>query len=261
MSFTGKDLKDLQQAKQLLDNPGIAIQIANMLGSPIEHVIARRLPKRATALIDQAATAAVTAAFNTAAATLRKDRMGKPARKWLHKGAVIGAGAVGGFFGWIGLAAELPFTTTIIQRSIAEIARAEGESLDDLDTRLACIEVLAFGGNGNKDEGAESGYFATRAALAQQVSAVSLHVVKRGLSESGAPVVVRLINSIASRFSIPVTQKVVAEALPVVGAFTGASLNAIFIGHFQKVAQAHFIIRRLERMHGVDATRLAYDNA
>jgi len=259
-TFSDKDRQDLQRAKKLLEQPGIAIQMANLLGTPIEHVITRRLPKKATALIDKAAHAAVTAAFKAAVLTLRKDKIGAPPKKWLHRGIAVGAGALGGFFGWAGLAAELPFTTTMILRSIADIARSEGESPHDLDTGLACIEVLAFAGTSKKDEGVESGYFATRAALAQQISAVSKHVVQRGLSESGAPAVVRLINAIANRFSVPVTEKVVFEAAPIIGALSGAGLNAIFIGHFQKVAQGHFIIRRLERAHGADAVKLAYES-
>ena len=257
--FSDQDRQDLRRARQLLERPGIAIQIANLLGAPIEHIVAKRLPKKATAVIDRAAQAAVTAAFKAAVLTLRKDRLGSAPRKWLHRGMAVGAGALGGFFGWAGLAAELPFTTTMILRSIADIARSEGESPHDLDTRLACIEVLAFAGTGKKDEGVESSYFATRAALAQQISAVSKHVIQRGLSDGGAPVVVRLINAIANRFSVPVTEKVIFEAAPVIGAVSGASLNAIFISHFQRIAHGHFIIRRLERAHGAEAVRLAYE--
>lgn len=258
-SFSEKDHADLRAARLLLENPGFAIQIANLLGSPIEHLVTRQLPKRATALIERAANAAVTTAFNAAVLTMRKDKVGAASRNWLHRGAAVGAGAVGGFFGLPGLAVELPFTTTMILRSIADIARAEGESPHDIDTRLACIEVLAIGGRGKNDDGAESGYFATRAALAQQISAVSQHVLKHGLSGGGAPAVVRLVNSIASRFSVPVTQKVMAEAVPIIGAVTGAGLNAIFITHFQKIARGHFMVRRLERAHGVEVVRRAYD--
>jgi hypothetical protein len=254
-----QDLADIAKARRLIEEPGLAIQAANLLGAPIEHVLAKRLPKRATALIDQAATRAVTGAFNAAVATLRKDSEGTPARRWLHRALTIGAGAAGGFFGWAGLAVELPITTTLILRSIADIAREEGESPHELETRLACIEVLALGGPRHDDDAAESGYFATRAALAQQISAVTRHVAKHGATGGGAPVVVRLINSIASRFSIPVSQKVLAEAVPVIGAVAGASLNAIFIAHFQKAAQGHFIIRRLERTRGAAVVRQAYD--
>jgi hypothetical protein len=84
-------------------------------------------------------------------------------------------------------------------------------------------------------------------------------VAKHGLSGSGAPVVVRLVQGIAARFSIPVSQKVLAEAVPVVGAVAGAGLNAIFIAHFQNVAKGHFIVRRLERTRGVAVVRKAFD--
>lgn len=254
-----QDLADIAKARRLIEEPGLAIQAANLLGAPIEHVLTKQLPKRASALIDKAATKAVTGAFNAAVYTLRKDSEGTPARRWLHRSLAIGAGAAGGFFGWVGLAVELPVTTTLILRSIADIAREEGESPHDVDTRLACIEVLALGGQGPADDAAESGYFATRAALAQQISAVTRHVARHGLAGGGAPVVVRLIQSIASRFSVPVSQKVLAEAVPVIGAVAGASLNAIFIAHFQRAAQGHFIIRRLERTRGAAVVRKAYD--
>jgi hypothetical protein len=261
--MTGKlssaDLQDLARARQLLEERGLAIEIVNLLGAPIEHVLSKQLPARATKIIDKATHAAVSTAFRAAAMTLRKDAPRTPARRWLHKSLTIGAGAVGGFFGWAGLATELPVTTALILRSIADIAREQGESPHDVDTRLACIEVLAFGGKGKGDDAAESGYFATRAALAHEISAVARHVAKHGLAEGGAPVVVRLVNAIATRFSVPVSQKVLAEAVPVIGAVAGASLNAVFIHHFQAVAQGHFIVRRLEREHGAAAVRRAYD--
>ena len=170
----------------------------------------------------------------------------------------VGAGAAGGFLGLAGLAAELPFTTATILRSIADIARSEGESPHDLDTRLACIEVLALGGSSPGDDGAESGYFATRATLAQQVSLVSRHLAAHGVSGKGSPAVLRLIQSIASRFSVPVTQKALAEAVPIVGAASGAALNWIFMTHFQRMAEGHFIVRRLERVYGAAVVRKAY---
>src|SRR5688572_30085723 len=115
-----QDLADLARAKRLIEEPGLAIQAANLLGAPIEHLLTKQLPKRATALIDKAATKAVTGAFNAAVSTLRKDAEGTPARRWLHRSLAIGAGAAGGFFGWAGLAVELPVTTTLILRSIAD---------------------------------------------------------------------------------------------------------------------------------------------
>jgi hypothetical protein len=39
----------------------------------------------------------------------------------------------------------------------------------------------------------------------------------------------------------------------------GASVNLIFLNHFQRMAQAHFTIRRLERKYGRDVIRHEYE--
>jgi hypothetical protein len=54
---------------------------------------------------------------------------------------------------------------------------------------------------------------------------------------------------------VVVTQKVAAQALPVVGALGGAAVNYAFIEHFQDVAQGHFTVRRLERVYGKDIAK------
>jgi hypothetical protein len=46
--------------------------------------------------------------------------------------------------------------------------------------------------------------------------------------------------------------------VPVVGAIGGASLNLIFVEHFQEMAEAHFDVRRLERRSGEQAIEQAY---
>jgi hypothetical protein len=257
--LSSKDLDELRLAKALLEQPGFMIEAANLIGAPIDALLSKRLPKRATELIQRASTSAVTTAFNAAASTMRKDKPGSPARNLAHRALAIGAGAAGGFFGLAGLALELPFTTAMMLRSIADIARSEGESPHAVETRLACIEVLALGGSSKGDDDAESGYFATRATMAQQVSAVTRHLASQGLSGKGAPVAVRLIQAIASRFSVRVSQKALLEAVPIMGAVTGAALNGIFIAHFQRAARGHFTVRRLERAHGTAAVKKAYE--
>jgi len=62
----------------------------------------------------------------------------------------------------------------------------------------------------------------------------------------GAPAVVRFVAQIASRFGIVVSQKVMAQAVVVVGAVGGAALNLAFAEHFQDLARGHFTVRRLE---------------
>jgi hypothetical protein len=56
-----------------------------------------------------------------------------------------------------------------------------------------------------------------------------------------------------------VTQKVAAQALPIVGALGGAVVNLAFIEHFQEMAQGHFTVRRLERTYGTEIVRAEYE--
>jgi len=125
--------------------------------------------------------------------------------------------------------------------------------------RLECVQVLALGGTSKNDDGTESGYFAARASLAKAVSEAAAHLTKKGLSQHGAPALVRLISRIASRFSIVVSEKAAAQAVPVVGAIGGAAINALFIDHFQDMGRGHFIVRRLERLHGREEVRRLYE--
>ena len=43
------------------------------------------------------------------------------------------------------------------------------------------------------------------------------------------------------------------------GAAGGALINTVFIGHYQDMARGHFVVRRLERAHGTEAVREAYE--
>jgi hypothetical protein len=70
---------------------------------------------------------------------------------------------------------------------------------------------------------------------------------------------VRLLAQIASRFGVVVTQKLAAQAVPVIGVLGGAAVNYAFNDHLQQIARAHFTMRKLERRYGKDVVRMAYD--
>jgi hypothetical protein len=143
-------------------------------------------------------------------------------------------------------------------RCIADIARSEDEDIHNIESKIASIEVFALGGPSIKDNASESGYFAVRAALAQSVSMAAEYITKRGLYEKGAPALVRLIIQIAERFSIQVSEKAAAQAVPAIGAAGGAIINTLFIDHFQDMARGHFIVRRLERKYGKEIVEETY---
>jgi hypothetical protein len=144
-------------------------------------------------------------------------------------------------------------------RSIADIARSEGEDISEPEPALSCVQVFALGGRAGSANPTESGYFAARAMLAKSVTDAARFIAERGVIEEGAPVLVRFIAQVASRFGVVVTQKIAAQTVPVVGALGGAAVNYAFIEHFQEVARGHFTVRRLERVYGKDVVRTEYE--
>lgn len=257
MALSKSEITELGRAKKLLENPGLAAKVSNYVGAPIETGL-RSLPASWSVAVNDIARKSIGKAFDIALLTMDREGRGSSS-DWWHKLAAGVAGATGGAFGLPALALEVPVSTTIMLRSIADIARSEGEDLHDPDARLQCIQVFALGGTSRSDDGAESGYFAARAALARSISEAAAHIAKKGVSQQGAPAIVRLISQIASRFSIVVSEKAAAQAVPVIGAFGGATINTLFIHHFQDMGRGHFIIRRLERLHGQHEVRRFYD--
>lgn len=257
MTLSTAEISDLRAAKNLLENPGLAAKVSNFVGAPIEQGL-KKLPEAWSTAVNDVARKSIEKALDIALLTMDRDEQ-ISSSNWWHKLAVVATGAGGGAFGLPALAIELPISTTIMLRSIADIARSEGEDLLSSDARLQCVQVLALGGPSRRDDGTESGYFAARAALARSISEAAAHVAKKGLSQQGAPAIVKLIAQIASRFSIVVSEKAAAQAVPVVGAFGGAVINSLFIDHFQDMGRGHFIVRRLERLHGQEEVRRLYD--
>lgn len=259
MSLSANELNDLKRAKALLENPGFAAKITNLLGSPLEKGLAR-LPTKISDGVQKAAHASLMKATNVAVRSL--DSHIKPeSSDSFHKIAATISGAAGGMFGLPALAIELPISTIIMLRSISDIARSEGEDISDIDTKLSCLSVFALGGKSTSDDASESGYFAARTAMASAVTEAAKYLARKGAVDATAPAVVRLISLIASRFGIVVSEKAAAQAVPIIGAVAGAMINSIFIDHFQDMARGHFIVRRLEKKHGEEVVQLAYKDA
>lgn len=251
------DLVDLRAAVGQLEHPGLIARLSDLAGTPIDVVI-DSLPAGAGARVERVTRTALEAALRVAVGTIGRSPREKP-RNTVHTVAAGVAGAVGGAFGLASLAVELPVTTTIILRSVADVARSQGEDLTTASARLSCLEVFALGSRSTLDDAAESGYFAVRAALARAVSEASRYIAQRATISEGAPVIAQLLARIGARFNTVVAEKIVAQGVPVVGAFGGAAVNMAFIRHFQDMARGHFVVRRLERTYGPDLVRREYE--
>ena len=144
-------------------------------------------------------------------------------------------------------------------RSVADIARSQGESIESPEAQMACLEVFALGGKSDADDSAESGYYGIRTTLAVTLENAASYVAKHGLTKDGGPALVKAVAVVSNRLGIQVTQKAAAQAVPVVGAASGAVVNLLFIDHFQTMARGHFVVRRLERTYGIKRIREIYE--
>jgi hypothetical protein len=158
----------------------------------------------------------------------------QPRGNLAHRLAATGSGMASGFIGLPGVLVDIPFTTMTILRSIAEVARDSGEDLATESTKRACLEVLAFGGPTEADDETEIGYWATRIG----VNHLTMNM---------------LIKSAAGRFGVVLSEKFLAQTVPIAGALAGGALNYSFTDYYQKMARIHFTIRALETRTGEPA--------
>lgn len=251
------DLAVLTNAAQQLESSSVATSISHIIGMPIEKAMSA-LPGHWSNIVSRITKKALEKALDAALYSLKRAS-NKPKNK-MHTLFVGISGAVGGSFGIAALAVELPVSATIMLRSIADIARSYGEDLEELDGKVACLTVFALSGGGSakSSEAADASYYAVRSFLTKALGDTTNHIAVHGFSREGAPVLVKLVNAVSTRFSIPVSGKLAAQSLPVIGAVSGASVNWLFIQHYQKMAKAHFAIRSLEREYGSEEVELRY---
>ncbi|MFP4475439.1 MAG: EcsC family protein [Desulfatibacillaceae bacterium] len=253
------DRRSLEQAVRLLEYPTYAARLSEYIGMPVEKAVAL-LPGAWHRSLSDITEDAIRKSLEFSIRTLGagKKSLSGDLR---HRAMAVATGGVSGLFGVPALAVELPVTTTIILRSIADIGRSEGESLRTPESRLACMEVFALG-TGSEDAAAvDAGYFAVRAALARSLSDAASFVAATSLFDGTAPVIVRIAARIASRYGLFVSQRFAAQAIPLIGALAGGGVNLLFITHFQNMARGHFIVRRLERSYGAETVLGLYLDA
>ena len=257
-SLSDQDLKDLRRARLLLEGPTMASKLTQKLGRPVERAMGC-LPRFFRSTIELSTTAALNHSVKLASITMR-DRAPAPERAapGMHQMALMVSGGLGGALGLATFLWEIPLSTTLMLRSIADIARSEGFSIRSPETLTACIEVFALEGGKQKDQPGSSNYWAVRLALARVVSEATAALAAAQISQGSGAVIPRLISAVAARFGVILSQQAAAKMIPIAGAAGGMAINLIFIRHFQRMARGHFIIRRLEQTHGPEVIRQLY---
>lgn len=221
---------------------GLLMKAVSFVGGQVEDGM-KLLPRAVRGQIDAAARAALERSYDVASRSRGDGRLSGITRRLgsdrAHKVLAAISGAVGGFGGLPTALAELPVATTVIFRAVQSVAAEYGEDPESEETRLEVLRVF----------GAQAG--GVQSGAVDGDSGINTSFIGARLSLSGAAVQ-RLIAQVAPRFAAVLSQKLAAQAVPVLGAAAGAGTNYAFIDHYVEMAHVHFGLRRLIRTHGED---------
>ena len=221
--------------EQLQSGGGLVVRLADLVGGAMGRTL--RMGTRSLGMVpgaEDAVQRVVEAALRRAfdVAVLRLGREGQMAQSRRLAGPLVFlSGAAGGLVGMGGFVPDATVTSLAIMREIARIAVEEGEDLTDPEARAACLQVFALNAGQKGGAEPEASYYSARFVM------------------QGRPIAI-LMSDVARRFGVTLSQKFALQAVPVVGAVAGASLNTAFLGHYRTLARAHFTVRRLERRFG-----------
>lgn len=274
--FTEAEKAFLIEAAQFFENPGLFAKSLNWVGIPIEYA-QRKLPDRVRITVAKASKVAIEKALIASIKTVPKyfdiqsfaDATSTSKRTGIiHTTAASVVGGVGGFFGLAALPVELPLATVIVLRSIAEIAQNYGNDLSTNEVRLECLYVFSLGSKSDKDDAMDSAYYGSRIAFAELLKRASAYLggvtaaqLMSAIEGKSTPVLVRLISEVAAQFEIRVTNKILVQSTPVLGALGGVGINMMFTNFFHTCAKYHFGMKRLEEDRGFEVVRLAFEDA
>lgn len=205
---------------------GPLMALANRLGGGVEAQLAA-LPPGLRQEVERVTAQALMAAHGIAGIGGEDEGRGTLV-------AAIATGAAGGAGGLLTSVAELPVTITVILRAIRAEAKRAGFDPEEAAIRAACLEVFAAGSPLTRDDGVNSAFLSAR------------------LTVTG-PALQKLVASVAPRFAAALGQKLAAQAVPILGALTGAALNAAFLRYYREMARIRFQLMRLSVQHGTEA--------
>jgi hypothetical protein len=274
-AFTRDEEEFLRDAAHFFGHPGLFARGLNWVGKPLEYA-EKKLPVQVRKQIAKASQVAILEALKVSIKTIshrtenrslldagiNTSRLGK-----LHIGAATLVGGIGGFMGLAALPFELSISTAIILRSIAEISRQYGADLDSMEARLECMYVFSLGSSSPRDDAVEFVYYTSRIEFAQLLKGASAYIaansakdILSAIEKGSAPALITLIARIAARFEIQITDKVLAQAVPVAGAIGGAAFNLMFTQYYNECAKYHFGIKKIEKIRGREATQALFES-
>ncbi|MFC3616233.1 EcsC family protein [Lutimaribacter marinistellae] len=217
---------------------GEGIKLLNRIGGQAEGLL-ERLPDPVRAGLEMGTEQALHVAVRAAQGSRRAV---PDQREWVNTALSTAMGAAGGFGGLSTALWELPATTTLLLRAIQGVAAENGFDPSERNVQFDSVRVFSSAGPLEEDDGADLGFLSARVALT-------------GNSMQ------RLISFVTPRLARVLGQKLAAQAVPVMGAVTGAGTNFLYARYYQQVAHVHFGLRRLSMDADIPRDRLVRDLA
>lgn len=217
-------------------NRGV-MALVNKLGGQFEDKV-KLIPKPIQRAIFAASESALHASYGVAS---QGERVGVSGGK-LQSFLAGASGAVGGFGGLATSVVEIPFTITLILRAIQEVAQEHGFDPRHDDTRREVLRVFSSGTPMDDDDGVNSAFLGARLAM------------------SGGTIQA-MISKVAPKIAATLSQKLAAQAVPILGAATGAALNLVYVNYYRELAHIRFGMLKLAMTHDAEALSEAFAEA
>lgn len=228
-------IAELARAYRRANGPVMAL--VNRLGGGVEAQMAL-IPPRLRLEIERVTVVALTAAHGVAGLASRGPDLGRRG----SMAAAVATGAAGGAGGLLSAVAELPVTITVILHAIQREAVLAGYDPAEAGVRAACLEVFAAGSPVQADDGVNAAFLSARLTLT-------------------GPAIQKIIATVAPRLAAALGRKLMVQAVPVLGAVTGAALNATYLNYYCEIARIRFALMRLAETHGGEAVVAAFSSA
>lgn len=181
--------------------------------------------------------------LRTTAALDRCDALAQSVERWALSLAA-GEGALTGAAGAWGMALDIPAAITLAYRSIYKIGTCYGYDPAQLDQGIVHGVLAASGANTMQEKiAALACLSAIRGALHQQSwTMLANKAAEHAFSREGAIIAAR---SLARQLGINLTKRKALQAIPVIGAAVGASVNAWYMRDVTTAARRTFQLRWL----------------
>lgn len=207
------------------DAEGPLMKLANYAGSQIESVLSN-LPDGFEKQVQTVVKVALDTAYEASGA-ISSSSFAPATPSYFHKVAVTFSGAIGGVAGLPGAVAEFPVTITTMFSSFQKIAEEYGYDPQEPEIKLECIKIFSMGGPLRKDDDIDLSFVSARLGLQGEV-------------------VSQLISKAAQKLAVVISQKLSSQAVPIIGAVTGATLNFTFMSYYEEMAHVRFALKKLQ---------------